>query len=128
MKYAVIGARILLGLIFFVFGLNGFLNFIEAPPMTGDASTFIGILAGSGYLYVVKLIEIVGGLALLTGRFVPLGLTLLGPVIVNIMLFHGFLAPEGLPVPIVTVLLEGFLIWAYRKNFAPVFAAVAKAA
>lgn len=116
-------ARVILGLIFFVFGLNGFLNFLPAPEMTGQAGQFIGILYQSGYLTVVKVLEITGGAMLLSGRFVPLGLLLLGPVVVNINLFHIFLAPEGMALGIITLVLEGFLVWAYRSNYLGLFAA-----
>ena len=119
MKIAIIIARILLGAVFLVFGLNGFLNFLEAPQMTGDAGTFVTILHTSGYLVVIKVLEILGGAILLSGKCTPLGLLLLGPVIVNILLFHIFLAPEGLPMAIVLVLLEAFLIWANRLRIAP---------
>lgn len=123
MKIAAIVARILLGLPFVVFGLNGFLHFIPMQPMPGDAGTFAGLLYTSHYLVVVSLVEFIGGALLLAGRFVPLGLTLLGPVIVNILLFHAFFAPSGLMVALVCVLLELFLIWAYRKAFEGLFAA-----
>lgn len=121
MKIATVIARVLLGLVFFVFGLNGFLNFIPAPPMEGDAAAFVNLLFGSGYLSVVKVIEIVGGAILLVGKKVPIGLSLLGPIIVNIVLFHGFFAPDGLPMALVITALEVFLIHRYWKSFAPIF-------
>ena len=80
MKYAIIIARVLLGLVFAVFGSNAFLHFIPMPPMQGQAGAFIGALASSGYIYVIALLQVVGGLFLLIGgRFVPLGLTLPRP-------------------------------------------------
>ena len=121
MKIATMIARVLLGLIFFVFGLNGFLNFIPAPPMEGDAGTFVNLMVGSGYISVIKAIEIVGGAILLVGKKVPIGLSLLGPIIVNIVLFHGFFAPEGLPMALVITALEVFLIHRYWKSFASIF-------
>ena len=72
----------------------------------------------SHYMYVVGFLQVAGGLLLLIGRYVPLGLTLLGPVIVNILLFHIFLEPTGLPMAIVVSLLALFLLWRYRTNFA----------
>ena len=121
MKIAVIIARILLGGIFVVFGLNGFLNFIEVPPMEGQAAQFMGALVASKFIYVVKILEIAGGIMILLGRFTPLGLVILGPVIVNIFLFHAFMAPEGMVMAIVLVLLAIFLIWAHKKAFMPIF-------
>ena len=123
MKIAVIIARILLGLDFVVFGSNAFLHFLPMPAIPGDAGTFLGVLFNSHYLIAIALLEVIGGALLLAGRFVPLGLTLLGPIIVNIFLFHLLLAPSGLPMALMVVLLEAFLIWAYRSAFAGLFAA-----
>jgi len=95
MKIAEIIARILLGLVFVVFGSNAFLHFIKAPPMSGPAGDFINAMMDSGYVKVVGFCQVAGGLLLLLGRFVPLGLTLLGPVIVNILCYHIFLNHEG---------------------------------
>jgi len=69
-------------------------------------------------MYVIGFLQVAGGLLLLIGRFVPLGLTLLGPVIVNILLFHIFLEPTGLPMAIVVSAIALFLLWRYRTNFA----------
>ena len=118
MKYAIIIARVLLGLVFTVFGLNIFLHFIPMPPPSGQAGAFIGALFASHYLYVVGALQVAGGLLCLAGRFVPLGLTLLGPVIVNILCFHIFLEPSGLPMALVVSALALFLLWAYRGAFA----------
>jgi uncharacterized membrane protein YphA (DoxX/SURF4 family) len=120
----VIGARSLLGLIFFVFGLNFFLHFIPTPPMSGPPADFAGAMAATGYLFVlVKVTEVVGGALLLAGRYVPLALALLAPVVVNIFFFHAFLAPSGLAVPIVVLALEIFLAWAYRSVYRPMLQA-----
>ena len=122
MKYAIIIARVLLGLVFVVFGSNAFLHFISVPPMQGQAGAFIGALASSGYIYVIGALQVAGGLCLvLGGRFVPLGLTLLGPVIVNIMLYHIFLDPAGLPMGIIISILALFLLWVYRYKFPAIF-------
>jgi putative oxidoreductase len=119
MKIATIIARSLLGLIFVVFGLNMFLNFIPMPPPPeGPAREFMTALFMSHYLYVVGALQVVGGVILLSGRWVPLGLTLLGPVIVNIVCFHVLMAPAGLPMALVVSFLALFLLWRYRGYFA----------
>ena len=119
MKIATIIARVLLGLIFLVFGLNVFLHFIPMPPPPKNAAgAFMGALFSSGYLYAVKCFEIAGGLLLLIGRKVPLGLTLLGPVIVNILFYDTFLDHSGLGLGMVIAALALFLLWAYRSAFA----------
>lgn len=117
MKIAVIIVRTLLGLAFVVFGLNAFLQFMPAPPPQGLAGDFTKALFVSHYFYVVAVLQIVGGALLLLGRFVPLGLTLLGPVIVNILLFHIFLERSGLLIAVVVSALALFLLWAYRSAF-----------
>jgi uncharacterized membrane protein YphA (DoxX/SURF4 family) len=123
MKYVIVIVRVLLGLMFFVFGLNAFLKFMGPPPqMQGQAGAFISALMGSGYMYVIAVLQVLGGLCLLLGaRFVPLGLTLLGPIIVNIVLFHLFLEPTGLPMAVVTAALSLFLLWIYRFKFPAIF-------
>jgi putative oxidoreductase len=121
MKIAVLSARILLGLLFLVFGLNGFLHFIPMPPPTGLAGQYMGALFVSHYLVVVFLLQIVGGVLLLANRFVPFGLLLLGPVLVNIVLFHSFLAPEGLPIALLATVLWLIVFAGVRKAFAGVF-------
>ena len=88
-----------------VFGLNGFLNFIHMPPPTGVAAQFFGAIFASQYYVVIFGIQVIGGLLLLLNRFVPLALVLLAPVIVNIFFFHTLMAPAGLPLAIVVVLL-----------------------
>lgn len=119
MKIGTVIARSLLGLIFFVFGMNMFFNFIPLPPPPeGPARQFMISLAVSHYLYVVGALEVVGGALLLGGRLVPLGLSLLGPVIVNILCFHILLEPSGLPMAFVVAALALFLLWRCRANFA----------
>lgn len=118
MKIVTIIARVLLGLIFVVFGFNGFLHFIHMPPPTNPAAIqFFTAVGTTGYMNVVFLLQIIGGLLVLLGFFVPLGLTILCPIIVNIVLFHAYMAPEGLPLACVTSLLAIFLIWRYWTNF-----------
>jgi hypothetical protein len=112
--------RYILGAAFFVFGLNGFLHFIPQPPPPPAAGAFIGALLATGYMFpLIKGTEVVAGLLLLGNRFVPLALTLLAPVLVNILGFHGFLAPKGLPLPLVLLTAELYLAWSYRAVFAP---------
>ena len=126
MKFAVIGARVLLGLIFVVFGLHGFFqfSFIPAPEMNEAAGSFMGVLVGTGYfMIVVKLVELVSGLMILTGRFLPLGLILLAPVSVSILLFHTFLDQAGLGMAIFLVAMQLFLAWSYRDSFSGVLQA-----
>jgi putative oxidoreductase len=120
MKIVATIARLLLSLIFVVFGLNGFLNFIPMPPPTGIAGQFVGALFLSHYLFVIMLIQIVGGILLLANRFVPLGLTLLGPVIVNIFFFHAFMNPSGLPRAAVVIILWLLVAYSVRSAFAGV--------
>ena len=118
-------ARVLLGLMFFVFGLNGFLNFIPPPkaPMPEGAMAFAGAMMQTGYLFqLLKGTELIVGLLLLLNRFVPLALALIAPVVVNIVAFHGFLAPSGLPMTLVILALELYLAWAYRNSFRPMLA------
>jgi uncharacterized membrane protein YphA (DoxX/SURF4 family) len=120
----VIAARVLLGLAFFVFGLNGFLHFIPQPPISGPPGEFLGAMIATGYLFaLVKGTEVVCGALLLSGRFVPLALTLLAPVLVNIVFFHAFLEPAVIGVPLLLVALEIFLAWSYRAVFRPMLAA-----
>jgi putative oxidoreductase len=120
MKIATIIIRSFLGLAFVVFGLNGFFHFIpgstQVPP--GLAGEFMVSLMKSGYFLPIAGLQFLGGALLLSGRFSPLGLTLLGPIIVNIVLFHLFLLPEGLPIAGVTAALALFLLFAYRDRFA----------
>jgi uncharacterized membrane protein YphA (DoxX/SURF4 family) len=112
-------ARIVLGLVFFVFGLNGFLNFLPQPPLPEAAVPFISGLAQSGYLFpVLKSFEVAAGVMLLSSFMVPLALALLAPIVVNIALFHLVLAPN-LPMVALLLSLELFLAWSYREAFAP---------
>lgn len=122
MKILILIARLLLGLIFVVFGLNGFLNFLSMGPMpTGLAGQFIGALFLSHYFWVVAGLQVVGGVLLLLNRFVPLALVLLGPVIVNILLYHLFLNITGIPLPIVVTILWFLVFYGHRHNFSGVF-------
>jgi len=119
MKIATIIARVLLGLVFVVFGSNIFLHFIPMPPQKPSLATdFSKALMESHYMYVVGFCQVAGGLILLIGRYIPLGLTLLGPVIVDILCFHIFLNHQGWQVASVVAALALFLLWRHRANFA----------
>lgn len=119
MKILTIIARILLGLVFVVFGSNAFLHFLPMPPLPqGVTGEYLHAFFASGYVYVIGAFQVIGGLLLLIGRFVPLGLTILAAIIVNIWAFHLLMAPEGLPPAVVVTVLELFLIWSYRDRFA----------
>ena len=122
MKIVELIARILLGLIFFVFGLNGFLHFIPMGPMpTGLAGEFVDALLKSHFVLVVSALQVVGGALLLVNRYVPLALTLLGPVIVNILLFHLLLNHTGLAMAFVVVILWCIIAYRQRQYFASLF-------
>ena len=113
-------SRILLGLVFFVFGLNGFLQFLPTPPAPEKAMAFMGALAATGYMFpLIKIVEVIGGALLLSNRFVPLAVAIVAPNVVNIVLFHAVLAPAGLPVALFVLALELFTAWSYRDAFAP---------
>jgi uncharacterized membrane protein YphA (DoxX/SURF4 family) len=113
-------ARVVLGLVFFVFGLNGFLHFLPQPPMSGPPADFAGALFASGYMFpLIKGTEVVAGLLLLSNRYVPLALAVLAPVVVNIVAFHAFLAPTGMVLPLFVLGLELYLARCYRGAFAP---------
>lgn len=122
MKIATLIVRILLGLIFFVMGLNGFFHFIPQPPMGEEAAKFMMGLASSGYFFpFLKTLETISGALLLAGIYVPLALVILSPIVINIFLFHLFLEPNGLPIAIVLVLLMIFLGYTYREYFKSLF-------
>jgi len=117
-------ARVVLGLIFVVFGLNYFLKFLGANPSPPErAAPFILGLVSAGYVFpIIKAIEVASGLALLGNRFVPLALTLLAPIIVNIAAVHILLVPMY-PMAIILLALEIYLAWTYRRAFAPMLEA-----
>src|SRR5271155_4132218 len=121
MKIAALVARNLLGLIFTIFGLNGFFHFIHMPPPTGIAAQYLGSLFVSHFLVAVFAIQLIAGVLLLANRFIPLALVLLGPVLVNILLFHCLMAPEGLPLALVTTVLWFVVFLRIRNVFAPLF-------
>jgi len=119
MRYLILGARILEGLVFLIFGLNGLLHFYNPPLPTGDAVTWFGIMVTHHWMNFVAVLQLVGALLLLVGRFVPLGLTLLAPIIVNILLYHALLWPHGYALAVLVLILELFLLAVYWRSFAP---------
>jgi putative oxidoreductase len=124
MKIAALIARILQGLLFCVFGLNGFLHFIPMGPLPpGLAGQFAGVLMQSHYFVVVSALQLAGGALLLLNRFVPLALTLLGPVIVNILLFHLLMDPKGIGAGVVVTILWVIIAVRFRKYFSGIFVA-----
>lgn len=124
MKVATVIARVLLGLIFVVFGSNAFLHFLPMPPLPkGVTGEYLHAFFASGYVYAIGGLQVIGGLLLLIGRFVPLGLTILGAIIVNIWLFHILMAPQlaGLLPAFLITILELFLVRRYREAFRGIF-------
>ena len=121
MKIAALISRILLGLVFVVFGLNGFLNFIKGPLPSGVAGQFLGALMQSHFVFVLSAVELTGGALLLANRYVPLGLVLLGPVIVNIFFYHLLMDRSGLIIAIVVIILWGLIALRHRQYFSGLF-------
>ena len=123
MKLAAIILRSLLGLAFVVFGLNMFLHFMPMPPLSGPPGDFFHVMAvESRYMVAVGACQLLGGLLTLSGRFTPLGLLFLGPILVNILIFHVCLTGgAGIMNGVVFSLMEVFLIWVYRANFKGLF-------
>lgn len=119
-KWGPAAARVTLGLVFFVFGLNYFLEFLPPPPPPPEQGlAFVGGLMAGGYVFpLIKTIEVVAGAALLANRFVPLALTVLAPIVVNIAAFHFLLAPSY-ALPILLIVLELYLAWIHRAAFLP---------
>ena len=126
MKIAILVARILLGIVFFGAGLVGILKLGKMGGMPTDATTFLTLMVAHNYTTFVALIMLIGGLLLLVGRFVPIGLVLLGPILVNILLFHMLFQVPGIITGLVCTVLEVFLIWAYRFSFQGLFTAAPK--
>jgi uncharacterized membrane protein YphA (DoxX/SURF4 family) len=118
MKITTIIIRSLLGLAFAFSGFMIVFGLMKAPPLEGAAAAFKTAVMDTGYMKVVGALQLTGGLLLLIGRYVPLGLTLLGPVIANILCYHIFIDRAGLPVAAVVSVLALFLLWRYRANFA----------
>ena len=120
MKYIVTMSRIPLGLIFVIFGLNGFLHFIPTPQFPGLPAQFLGAIFASHFYIVVFLTQIVGGLLMLANRCVPFGVLLLGPVLVNILSFHIFMSSTNLPIALVATALWCIMFYQVRSAFSGV--------
>ncbi len=123
--YIPVIARILMGLVFAITGLNGFFNFLPQPkaPMPEKAAAFIAALLQSGYMFrLIMGTQVIVGILLLANRFVPLALALIAPVIIGIITFHVFLLPSGLPLALAVLVLEIYLARAYRSAFRPMLA------
>ncbi len=121
MKIAALIARILLGLIFLVFGLNGFFHFLPMPPPSGAAGQFFGALIATPYWVLIFGVQVLGGFLLLVNRFVPLALVALAAVIANILDFHIFMAPAGLPLAILVAALWIVVALRNKQYLAPIF-------
>ncbi|HEY3675572.1 MAG TPA: DoxX family membrane protein [Candidatus Tumulicola sp.] len=124
MKIVALIARILLGLIFFVFGLNGFLQFIPVPPgLPPNVATFTGLMMSTHYIYLTAGVQVISGALLLIGRYVPLAIVMLAAMIVNILTFHITMFPQTLfPMPILVLVLWFLVAWPIRANFAGILA------
>jgi putative oxidoreductase len=123
MKTFVLIARVLLGLLFLVFGLNGFLHFISSPPPSGLTGQFVGAMFVSHYLNVVFALQIVAGALLLANRLVPAALIILAPLLVNIARFHAFMAPVGYAPAVIAITLRSVVFARERAAFRPPLAA-----
>ena len=120
MKIAMIIVRTLVGLLFIFGAVAFFFSLVTPPPMEGAIKTFNEGLAASGYFFtLLKVTELVCGILLVSGRFVPLALVILSPIVINILMVHIFLDRTGLPVAIFLVAAFIFLGYYYRKAFAP---------
>lgn len=122
MKIVTVIARLLLGLVFLIFGLNGFLNFIHAPLPTGLAGTFFGVLFSSHYIVLVAGVQVIAAVLLLIDQYVPLALALLAAELANILTYHATMDPGGFPLAIIVAILWIIVASRYRAHFAPLFA------
>ena len=117
-------ARILLGIILIIFGLNGFFGFMPPPDVSGEAGKFLGALFESGYIFpVIAAVKLVAGIALLSNRFVALALVIFAPITVNIVLFHLCLDLRGIGPGLVVFLLNLYLLFANREKYAGMLSA-----
>src|SRR5215471_9490367 len=121
MKFVVIIARILVGLMFVVFGLNPFLRFIPMPPLEGVWGQFLGALVISHYVWFVGAVQVVSGALILIGRYVPLAVALSGPVVANIIMYHLTMQRSGAQLAILATICWIILFWRYRASFAPLW-------
>ncbi|HMF54256.1 MAG TPA: hypothetical protein VK593_07895 [Edaphobacter sp.] len=121
MKITILIARILLGLVFTVFGLNTFLRFLPMTPPPGDAGVFAGLLFKYGWFVFLGVLYLIAGILLLLNRYVGVALTILGPIIVVILLFHITMNPESIGLALVVAVLEIFLIYVHWHHFSPIY-------
>jgi putative oxidoreductase len=121
MRTASVIARYLAGVIFLVMGLNGFLHFIPLPPPGGTAGQFMGALYVSHYLWVIFAFQVIAGALLLVNRYVPFAVAVLAPVIFNILCFHAFMAPSGLPLALFVAALWAAIYVDVRPAFSRLF-------
>jgi putative oxidoreductase len=120
MKIASLIVRILLGALFVFAGSNHLFNFVPKQPLPpGVAGQFVGAMMDSGYLYFIGACEVLGGLLLIVNQFVPLGLTILGPLVINILVINLLIAPKAAPVAIVMILFWLLGAWPFRPVFLP---------
>ena len=127
MKIVTIIARILLGLMFSVFGLTSFLRFLPMPPLEGVSGQFLGALSVSHYEWLIGATQVVSGVLFLIGRYVPLAIALSGPVIVNTIAYHLTMQHIGARPSVLATICWVFLFWRYRDSFAPLWVAKADA-
>ena len=121
MKIVTLICRLLLGLVFVVFGLNSFLHFIPQPPPSGLALEYFTVMTKSHYMMLPFALQIVGGTLLLLNRYVPLALALVGPVVVNILMFHALMAPEGIAPGLLVAILWSVVFFRVRTAFGGIF-------
>lgn len=115
-------ARILLGLAFTLFGLNGFLHFIPSPPISGNMLQFMTVLFVSHYYVLIFGVQLICGILLLIDQYVPLAIVVLGAVIANILTFHATMQPAGFPMATLALILWFLTAWPIRAQFTPIFA------
>ena len=121
MKIASLVVRILLGAVFVFAGSNHLFNFFGPQPLPpGAAGQFIAGMLGIGYLNFIGTMEVIGGLLLIVNQFVPLGLTILGPLVVNILVINVLMAPKALPASVVMVIFWLIGAWPFRQVFFPI--------
>jgi len=123
MKVVAIIARVLLGLMFAVFGLNPFLKFLPMPPLEGVWGQFLGALVVSHYVWLVGAVQVMSGVLFLIGRYVPLAIVLSGPVIVNIIAYHITMQHSGAQPAVLATICWLILFWRYQASFAPLWVA-----
>ena len=123
MKIVTIVARVLLGLMFFVFGLNPFLKFLPMPPLEGVWGQFLGALIVSHFVWLVGATQVISGALFLIGRYVPLAIALSGPVLLNILAYHMTMQHSGAQPAVVALVCWVILFRRYRESFAPLWVA-----